>query len=49
LRSTTEEIVGDGDLVVALTVLDMMGREITYSQWFWLGGGGSLWHRSSAG
>lgn len=39
LKSTTEEIVGDGDLVVALTVLDMMGFEIAYSQWFWLGGG----------
>ena len=39
MKSTTEEIVGDGDCVVALTVLDMMGSEITYSQWFWLSGG----------
>lgn len=39
MKSTTKEIVGDGDRVVALTVLDMMGREITYSQWFWLSSG----------
>ena len=39
LRATTEEIVGDGDVVVALTVLHMMGSEIVYSQWFWLSGG----------
>jgi hypothetical protein len=39
LKSTTEEIIGDGDLVVALTVLDMMGRRIVYSQWFWLSDG----------
>ncbi|MCP4201256.1 MAG: nuclear transport factor 2 family protein [bacterium] len=39
LKSKPEEIVGDRDRVVALTVLDMMGSEIIYSQWFWLSGG----------
>lgn len=46
MKSSIDQLIGDGDIVAALTRLEVADQTITYAQWFWLSEGKIKRHRT---